>query len=245
MIGTTLSTFSHYEPCPKCREIGRDTAGDNFAVYTDGSKHCFSCGHHHHRKQFGPFVPKVQLANKNKLPSDFTRQVPVKAFKWLLQFGLSYAYWRTQIGWSAQHQRLVFAVGDPLQFSIGRYFGDDENNRKWHVWGDYHKHVEVVGKGNTIVLVEDVISQHKVGQHTESLCLYGTKISDATMYYLCQQKRPVILWLDSDQKEHLFKRALNLQSIIGAPVTTITTDRDPKMVSNEDIKEFLKEHSEI
>ena len=246
MIGTIpSSTLSHYEPCPKCREIGRDTKGDDFTVYRDGSKHCFSCGFHHHRRNYGPFVPKIIQLNKDKLPADFKRAVPVKAFKWLLQYGLSYRYWREMIGWSEEHQRLVFLVGDPLQFSIGRSF-DEENKAKpkWRVWGDCHKHVEAVGTGSNIVLVEDIISQHKVAQFTTSVALYGTKISPALMYYLAHERKPVVLWLDSDQKEHIFKRALNLQSIIGVPVTTITTDRDPKLVSNEDIQELLKEHNE-
>lgn len=33
------------EQCPKCNEEGRDRHGDNLAIYDDGSKYCFSCGH--------------------------------------------------------------------------------------------------------------------------------------------------------------------------------------------------------
>ena len=37
------------EPCPKCREKGRDRSGDNLVVYSDQydniSFHCFSCGY--------------------------------------------------------------------------------------------------------------------------------------------------------------------------------------------------------
>ena len=233
------STFSHYEACPRCRDNARDTAGDNLAVYTDGSKHCFSCGYHVHRKTvLHTFVPKLIQQNKNKLPEDLKRAVPVKAFKWLLQYGLSYRYWRDMIGWSEHHQRLVFLVGDPLQFSIGRAFSEDENKTKpkWRVWGDCHKHVEAVGTGGNIVLVEDIISQHKVAQFTTAVALYGTKISPALMYYLHQEHRPVVLWLDSDQKEKIYRRAINLQSMLGVPVTTIITDKDPKLISNDEVR---------
>lgn len=34
------------EPCPKCRENGRDSSGDNLVRYPDGGGHCFSCGYH-------------------------------------------------------------------------------------------------------------------------------------------------------------------------------------------------------
>tara|TARA_R110002072_G_scaffold151470_2_gene300804 strand:- start:14620 stop:16263 length:1644 start_codon:yes stop_codon:yes gene_type:complete len=32
--------------CPVCAEEGRDSSGDNLAVYNDGHAHCFACGHH-------------------------------------------------------------------------------------------------------------------------------------------------------------------------------------------------------
>lgn len=31
--------------CPACQKKGRDTSGDNLAVYTDGSTYCFACGY--------------------------------------------------------------------------------------------------------------------------------------------------------------------------------------------------------
>lgn len=34
--------------CPKCQENGDDSAGDNLAVYDNGSKHCFACLYHVH-----------------------------------------------------------------------------------------------------------------------------------------------------------------------------------------------------
>lgn len=34
------------EPCPQCRERGRDSKGDHLMVFSDGSKHCNRCGYH-------------------------------------------------------------------------------------------------------------------------------------------------------------------------------------------------------
>lgn len=34
------------EPCPECQSHGRDTAGDNLVVFSDGHKHCFACNYH-------------------------------------------------------------------------------------------------------------------------------------------------------------------------------------------------------
>ena len=33
------------EPCPKCREMGRDKSGDNLVIYDDESAYCFACSH--------------------------------------------------------------------------------------------------------------------------------------------------------------------------------------------------------
>lgn len=33
------------EPCPKCREMGRDKSGDNLVIYEDESAYCFACSH--------------------------------------------------------------------------------------------------------------------------------------------------------------------------------------------------------
>ena len=40
------STFVEHKPCPACRNIGGDRAGDNLAVYSDGHGYCNACGHY-------------------------------------------------------------------------------------------------------------------------------------------------------------------------------------------------------
>ena len=34
------------EQCPACAKQGNDKSGDNLAIYDDGHKHCYRCGHH-------------------------------------------------------------------------------------------------------------------------------------------------------------------------------------------------------
>jgi len=34
------------QQCPKCADSGKDSSGDNLAVYNDGHSHCFACSHH-------------------------------------------------------------------------------------------------------------------------------------------------------------------------------------------------------
>jgi hypothetical protein len=240
-----MSRFSHYEACPVCRTHGRDTRGDNLGVYQDGSKHCFSCGYHKGISVSSLFNPvnKGNNVNKDLLPFDFTREVPATAWKWLLQYGLPYSYWKDSTGYSPKAQRLVFCVGSPTQFSIGRYIGA-EKERKWYVWGDSHKHVEVINKGTTdklekVVLTEDLISAHKVGQIAIGIPLFGTAVPNAHLYYLKQQSLPITLWLDKDQEHSVKKKAMWLQQMINHPVDIVITDDDPKKLTINSIKEIL------
>jgi len=43
-----MALFRYKQQCPKCVEKGGDKSKDNLAVYSDGGKHCFSCGYHVH-----------------------------------------------------------------------------------------------------------------------------------------------------------------------------------------------------
>lgn len=43
-----MALFKFKSQCPKCIEKGGDRSKDNLANYSDGGKHCFSCGYHVH-----------------------------------------------------------------------------------------------------------------------------------------------------------------------------------------------------
>lgn len=231
-----------YEPCPRCVDNGRDSRGDNLVLWPDGSAHCFACGLHrpapYSRSRF--VLTEVNDAPKSLLPSDFSREVPRHALQWLLQWELPWSYWQESIGYSPSHERLVFRVGNPLQFSIGRYLGGDSSKRKWYVWGDSHKHCEILGSGKPIVLVEDFLSAHKVGQVATAIPLFGVEIHHPVLYHLMNQDTPIILWLDKDQESKVKQKAIRLQSIVGVPVNIVVTDKDPKAYSINKIKEILE-----
>jgi hypothetical protein len=233
--------FLRYEPCPKCREGGRDSRGDNLGVYSDGSKHCFaSCGYHVFPTHY--VKPVVYDTPKSTLPSDFTREVPAMALKWLLQYGLPWSYWKEFIGYSPKEERLVFLVSDA--FSIGRYVGTQvPAPRKWYAWGYPHKHCEVVNpkaKG-LIVLVEDIVSAHKVGQTHTTIPLFGVNICTPHLYALMAAARPVSLWLDADQRGTITGKAAWLQSLTNTQVNIVNTPKDPKEYSSEEIVRILHE----
>lgn len=232
-----MSRFSHYEPCPRCVANGRDSRGDNLGCYSDGSKYCFAC---HYRVFANHRVVLEKDAKPTALyPGDFQRNVPAKALKWLLGYGLSYTYWAPLIGWSESWQRLIFEVGDDPSFTIGRYFGE-ENRRKWHVWGESHATAHSIGEGKEVVLVEDVVSMHKVGQITTCMALFGTQIHPAHVRYLNYLKLPIIIWLDKDQEHRVKSIAFRLQSLLGLPCQVVSTEKDPKELTEKQIGDRIQ-----
>src|SRR5574343_981933 len=118
-----ISRVIRYEQCPRCNGIGRDTRGDNLGVYSDGSTHCFSCGWHTFPTGRNRIKGVADVSQKALLPSDFSWNVPARAWQWVVQYGLPISYWSPFTGYSEAEERLVFRVGNPLQFSIGRYVG--------------------------------------------------------------------------------------------------------------------------
>ena len=116
------------------------------------------------------------------------------------------------------------------------------DKRKWRFWGDGHEYVEILSpeKKGPVVLVEDLISAHKVAQVSPCLCLFGTHIHDNALKVLMDAKRPVCLWLDSDQYPLLSKKIGRLKAVLRHPVWYVRTDKDPKEYSLEEIKEFIK-----
>ena len=237
-----------YEPCPKCRSIGRDNSGDNLVRYPDGSGHCFACRwHEHSSSRYNKYFENSSGQVKNAstvLPSDFTREVPSHAWKWLLQYGLSLRYWLPYVGWSEKDSRLIFTVGDPTEFSLGRFLPRDDatNKRKWFAYGDCHQTAHVFGdyfQAKEIVLVEDLISAHKIGTIGCAIPLFGTKIFEAVYPVLRRAKLPVVIWLDKDQEHTAAKKAYALSTLIGVPVSYLTTEKDPKCLNTQTLTNLL------
>ncbi len=242
-----MSKFLALERCPRCEERGADRRGDNLATYSDGGAHCFSCGYYRPPTfRLNYLIKEEPKSDKEKivLPSDFQRSIPTEGWKWLLQYGLSYSHWQAHCGFTPRENRLIFTVGIPTRFSIGRLLTSPlpVGASKWKVYGDKSSYVEVVSEqlSGEIVLVEDLISAHKVAAsgHT-CIPLFGTNVHDGVMKKLQELKRPVALWLDEDQYTHLPKKMGRLQALLEAPVRHIKTRKDPKGYTTQEIGEIL------
>lgn len=240
-----MGRFAGYVPCPNCRARGADRRGDNLATYQDGSSHCFACGYHRHPKGYVPAVRKVEENHdKETVPRDFTREIPAGGWKWLLQYGLPYSYWKPYCGYSESTCRLVITHGKPIELSVGRYIGTDVGQRKWREWGDKHRSATVLeptnpGTDEGVIVVEDLVSAHVVRSAGYfSLPIFGTSLYPKAIAALRALKRPTRLWLDPDQWGVLAPKINRLQTFLDVPVAFIRSSKDPKKYSPDEIKEF-------
>lgn len=90
-----------------------------------------------------------------------------------------------------------------------------------------------------VVVVEDLISAHKVAQVTHCLPLFGTGIYPKAISALRALKRPVTLWLDRDQYTLLAPKINRLQTFLDVPVRFVSTDKDPKEYDLDEIRTIL------
>lgn len=230
------------QECPKCP---LDWDKDNLILYDDGSAHCFSCGHH-----IGPkyFTGEKRERNNSKatanLPNDSTTEIPPRALVWLLQYGLSLHFWRPLIQWSAKAERLIITPQVGCTFAQGRYFGEKAGAPKWKSYGDTHKvavHLKQEGANtDRIVLVEDVISAHKVSHVCQALPLFGVAVFPGALTLLKYLGVPAVMWLDRDQDALAPKQAARLNMFTGLDVSYISSSIDPKLLSFDEIKEKLR-----
>lgn len=236
--------------CPKCREIGHDRAGDNLAVYSDGSKYCFRCGYLEtvsgvQRLQAGGNLDHKPTGKAITLPSDADGILGTRGRRFLQQFALTERDCQVNmIMWSDYYQRLIFPYFDSTGLIgwQGRYLGELPSKAKWFSQGDLKNLMHRVGNphSKTCVVVEDIVSAIKVS-HDPRVCvvpLFGSHISMSKALQLKKMCGRLLIWLDKDVQQKAVKYSHTTQAI-GLPSHNIITDKDPKSYSDSEISEIL------
>lgn len=247
------SVFIHNEACPACRENGKDRAGDNLAVYSDGHKFCYSCGYREHssNRRYGGVKPTI--THKAYLPIDCELQYSHRALEWIQSFGLCrndllkhrvlYSYDGIRIKKGHCDNLLIFPVfgqGEDLLGYSARYFGNNPDIPKWIIKGKLSQTFHIIGEGETLVLTEDVVSAIKVVGHahdTKAMPLYGINAKNRWDKLFKLGYRNVILWLDPDMKSESIRQIRNAH---GLNVRIVYSDKDPKYHTPKEIREYLR-----
>ena len=197
-----------------------------------------------HIKDINEAALKVNL--KLELPNDFTNDIPLNGRLWLYAGGIAESIWKEyNLGYSKSMDRVVLPVYNR------------EGNLIWYQCRALHKgqkpkyiqpslprenvlfrSIERPTDDKGVVVVEDILSAIRVGKHIQTYSLLGTKITNAQATRIGQVDR-VRIWLDPDKAGR--KGSYNIRKTLGliTEVTTISTTKDPKELSDQEIEEIL------
>lgn len=241
--------------------VSHDCADDRSMIVSAGDKgwsaHCFRCG--------DGFVPYPQeslsdrlarlrkqvayervAASSIKVPRGTSNlsEWPLSAKVWLYSAGLSnddiYLLGAT---WNDRMQRVVLPVRDrgELVFWQARNTGPVTPSRPKYLAPavDRSRLVATYGSYRTKVLVEDILSAYKVASRTgyEAWAIMGTSISDHCLARMATEKADhYYLWFDPDKGgDKAFADISPKLAMLGAKVTHVRSDVDPKKLSRQEI----------
>lgn len=232
-------------------------SSDAMAEYTDGFK-CFSCGGHS-----GTYKPKTDL-EKRELPGIQEDQafyeLPPEARAFLYKFHFTDEMidwydirWATDFMiWSTKKQQYV-NTGDRIVFTGERLADgvfyeartlDPGNKLKWVSIGGksdlYYSHT-IHTEGETVVIVEDVISAMRVGELIPAVALRGTNLTASNLVQLQSHYKKFIVWLDSDAPgQKAARKIFNKLQWFTDKVQVVLSEKDPKCYSDDKIRLFLE-----
>jgi len=220
--------------CPKCRQLGKDTAGDNLACYPDGGAFCFSCGYYVGTRKF---VPK-ELAEAK--PHSFQRSIIPKGKRAELEQYLTHQEIQDHFCFDPKLGRMVL-----LDTLPDFYWGRDGHNGRSKVFtqGKVPFHVfsskSSLGK-DILVVVEDPVSAIVVSRVANCLPLFGSHLPH-TWYrnLLLSVKGPLIFWLDRDKGNESLRLALTFRHL--ATTNYLVTNKDPKFYTPDEMEQYLGE----
>jgi hypothetical protein len=219
--------------------------------------YCFRCGYQGYEgkgKQNLKELARIRELNEQaetieltlELPDDYTTEIPLHGRLWLYGGGLTESVWReNRIGYSPSLDRVILPVYDNesnliwyqcralLKGQKPKYLQPSRNRDRVV----FHKRPDK-GTNERAVVVEDVLSAIRVGRHIPTYSLLGTKITSGQASMLAEYNK-ITTWLDPDRAGR--HGAYKIRKTLGllTEVDNIVTEKDPKELSDKQIKELL------
>lgn len=182
-----------------------------------------------------------------ELPYDYTTDIPEHGRLWLFKAGISeQLYTKHNIGYSKSLDRVILPVYNTqgsLEWYQCRALHQGQSPKYLQPARCRDKVMFRVNRDRNnlqrVVVVEDILSAIRVGEHVNTVSLLGTKITTSQASELIKYKQ-IIVWLDPDragrQGSYKIRRTLGLVT----DVKNIVTSKDPKELSDKEIKQCLK-----
>lgn len=248
-----MTYISSSSDCPRC---GSEHKGKPFCIYPNGY-HCFSCGLSKNAdrsfiiRDIHPNIPKFPKCLWE--PSAFT----LSNRAWLLKYFVDDSDIRKYHIGQTEDGALLFPYIDNKEV-VCYQTRLNLTSRIIKSYGEKTPALYSIG-AKTLVIVEDFISAIRIAEHTDSVCLWGTKAPFLSLKEWCRKYSNILVWLDNDESKKTNsgqiaaeKICKTLKSILsfnnrkwgfgGAPEVTIrniVTKEDPKCHTNSEIKEII------
>lgn len=257
--------------CPECGEGTNTNAAILNHTVRGYSLFCHACGYNPFQDKGVQTLQELQrLKELNeqaerytdkhvRVPSDFTKDIPLAGRLWLYSAGISPTIWNEySIGYSESLQRVILPVygsNGELIWYQGRAVHEGQRPKYLNptVPKDgrmfIHRSDVSISDTTTVIVCEDILSAIRVGKASSSLetdgnkylgvSLLGTKLTTESINELGNAKR-VISWFDADNAGTKARADLYKAVGIFTTVNSIRSERDPKRYSDQDIRRFIR-----
>jgi len=191
----------------------------------------------------------INIRKKPTLPFDSVREVrewPNRAKVWVYGGQLT----DTELNdygfvYSNYYDRVFFPVynNNVISCTIGRKLKDDDSPKYLITKASDFNNLWYSNPNNSdvVCIVEDVLSAIRCSRFVAGAALLGTNFTDGAISFLIKRHKKFIIFLDDDKpqvkmKQVALQRTLQL---FGEVVLITKTGKDPKKLSDEELKELL------
>ena len=228
-----MSKFLGHTGCPKCG------SRDNLGEYEDHFW-CFGCKYHMRKTDTASLRLRLNRHNTEEqsvMKLSNIKELPRKAMEWLLSYGISQEEIdKYGIEWNVKEEMLVLL--QTAEYWQARTF----NSRRPKYMSEGSKPLTIYGQGDTIVIVEDIISAMKIARLHDEYCacpVLGSSLSYDMENQIVEQYKKSAVWLDRDKAKNALRISRKLKQR-GLESRVVVTDEDPKEYSKGEIRTWLR-----
>lgn len=238
--------------CPNCDKANKLSVVHNQKEYWCNCYRCDFSDRHYKGKLTLAELAEIKRLNELaeeeltlELPEDYTDEIPLEGRLWLYKAGITESTRREYgIGYSEAYRRVVLPVydvqGTLIWYQLRAVLSGQEP--KYIQPSTGRDSIVFASRGRETdteaVVVEDILSAIRVGRHIKCFSMLGTKITTTQATKLMQFKT-VTTWLDGDRAGR--SGAYSIRKTLGlvTNVKDVVTDKDPKELTDKQIKEVL------
>lgn len=245
-----------HQPCEDCG------SSDALAEY-ETNTYCFSCHRSRPKSIEKPFFPVREETNSNKindvglleLPHQSTQMLSMAAQQWLLayhvyedlvlKYNIRYVQYAEVNRLRLQNRVILpsYNKKGELMFYQARAL-DKKDSPKYYTIGSKEHLFWSQGPykdNDVVVLVEDIISAIRVGEHVQAVSLIGTSLNQRMVLNLAEKYATIVIWMDGDKEgQRAATKLIKKFRLFSSNVYNIDTELDPKCLFNKDLNEEMR-----